>query len=251
MLRVEHMSCGYSETPIVRDVTFHVREGERLCILGPNGCGKTTMLRALAGLLSSTGTIEVMGEDIRKMSYRERARKIALMSQLAPAAFEYTVYETVMLGRYAHRKGGPLAAESEADHRAVKDSLTLTGTWEVRDRLISELSGGQLQRVYLARTFAQQPQVIMLDEPTNHLDLRYQVELIESLREWSRVAGHCVVGVLHDINLALAFADTVLLLDHGSVLAYEPVDKFDLDLLNQLYGMDVRDHMKNALQRWK
>ena len=250
MLRVEHLSCGYGGPPVVRDVSFHVREGERLCILGPNGCGKTTLLRALAGLLPCEGKIEMAGSDLRILPARQRAQKLALMSQLSPAAFDYTVYETVMLGRYAHQRGGLLAGESEADRKAVEESLALTGTWELRDRLVTQLSGGQLQRAFLARTFAQEPQAILLDEPTNHLDLRYQVELIESLRAWVNRPGHCVVGVLHDINLALAFADTVLLLDRGSVLAHERMENFDLSLLDGLYGMDVRGHMKATLQRW-
>lgn len=250
MLRIEHLSCGYGGEPIVRDVSFRVREGERLCVLGPNGCGKTTLLRALAGLLPSQGVIEMGGENLRALSARRRAQKLALMSQLSPAAFDYTVYEAVMLGRYAHQRKGLLAGESGADHKAVEDSLRLTGTWELRDRPVTRLSGGQLQRVFLARTFAQEPQAILLDEPTNHLDLRCQVELIDSLRAWSSCPGRCVVGVFHDINLALAFADAVLLLDRGSVLAWEEMENFDLNLLNSLYGMDVRRHMKTALQRW-
>ena len=250
MLRVEHLTCGYGGPPVVKDVSFRVREGEKLCILGPNGCGKTTLLRSLAGLLPCEGTVEMEGSDLRRLPARQRAQKLALMSQLAPATFDYTVYETVMLGRYAHQRGGLLSGESEADRKAVEESMDLTGTWELRDRLVTELSGGQLQRVFLARTFAQEPQAILLDEPTNHLDLRYQVELIDSLRLWADRPGRCVVGVLHYINLALAFADTVLLLDRGSVLAYERMENFDLSLLDSLYGMDVRGHMKTTLQRW-
>ena len=251
MLRVEHLTCGYGGPPIVKDVSFRVREGEKLCILGPNGCGKTTLLRALAGLLPGSGTVRLEESDLHSLPARQRARKVALMSQLAPAAFDYTVYETVMLGRYAHRTGGPLAGETEEDRRAVQESMNLTGIWELREKLITQLSGGQLQRVYLARTFAQEPQVILLDEPTNHLDLRYQAELIESLRKWVAAGDRCVVGVLHDLNLALAFADTVLLLEQGNVLACEPIETFDLSLLDRLYGMNVRAHMKTMLQRWK
>ena len=250
MLNVEHLTCGYGGPPVIKDVSFRVREGERLCILGPNGCGKTTLLRALAGLLPCEGTIEITGTDLRRLPARQRAKKLALMSQFSPVSFDYTVYETVMLGRYAHRRGGLLAGESMTDRQTVEESLKRTGTWEMRDRLVTELSGGQLQRVFLARTFAQEPQVIALDEPTNHLDLRYQVELIESLRTWAAVEGRCVVGVFHDINLALAFADTLLLLDRGSVLAYQRIEQLDLALLNDLYGMDVRNHMRTTLRRW-
>lgn len=250
MLRVEHLSCGYGGPPVVRDVSFRVKAGERLCILGPNGCGKTTLLRALAGLLPCQGTVEVAGTDLLRLPVRQRAKKLALMSQLSSAFFDYTVYETVMLGRYAHQRGGLLAGEGEADRKAVEESLKRTGTWELRDRLVTQLSGGQLQRVFLARTFAQEPQVIVLDEPTNHLDLRCQVELIDTLREWTAAGNRCVVGVLHDVNLALSFADTVLLLDRGGVLAYRRMERLDLALLDSLYGMDVRGHMRAALHQW-
>ena len=252
MLNVTHLTCGYGGEPVVKDVSFRVREGERLCILGPNGCGKTTLLRSLAGLLPCEGSVELAGNDLRKLPARQRARMLALMSQLSPAAFDYTVYETVMLGRYAHQRGGRLlSAGSERDRKAVEDSLNLTGAWELRDRLITELSGGQLQRVFLARAFAQEPRVILLDEPTNHLDLRCQAELTDSLRAWAKGPGRCVVGVFHDINLALSFADTVLLLDRGGVLAWERTETLDLNLLDGLYGMDVRGHMRAALERWQ
>ncbi len=250
MLQVEHLTCGYGGPPVIQDVSFRVREGERLCILGPNGCGKTTLLRALAGLLPCEGAITMAGTDLRRLPARQRAKRLALMSQFSPAAFDYTVYECVMLGRYAHQRGGLLARQSAEDCRAVEESLRRTGTWELRDRLITELSGGQLQRVLLARTFAQEPQVILLDEPTNHLDLRCQVELVDTLRAWAGAGSRCVVGVLHDINLALAFADTVLLLERGRILTHAPMEEFDLSLLNGLYGMDVRGHMKTALRRW-
>lgn len=250
MLRVEHLSCGYGGPPVVRDVSFRVGEGERLCVLGPNGCGKTTLLRALAGILPCDGGVTVAGTGLRDLTARQRARKLALMSQFSPMAFDYTVYETVMLGRYAHQTGGPLAGESGADRRAVEESLRLTGSWELRDRLVTRLSGGQLQRVFLARAFAQEPQVILLDEPTNHLDLRCQAELIESLKHWSGAGERCVVGVLHDINLALDFADAVLLLDGGSTLAWSRTEDFDLSALDRVYGMDVGGHMRAILRRW-
>lgn len=250
MLKVEHLSCGYGGSSVIRDVSFHVSEGERLCILGPNGSGKTTLLRALAGLLPYDGRIELAGSELRALSSHQRARRLALMSQLSQASFDYSVYETVMMGRYAHQRGGLLSAASEADHRSVEESLRLTGTWELRERLVTQLSGGQLQRVFLARTFAQEPRLILLDEPTNHLDLRYQVELIDSLRAWTSVEGRSVVGVFHDINLALSFAQTVLLLSNGTVLAREAVEHLDTELFNGLYGMDVRNYMIQTYRRW-
>ncbi|RHP36232.1 ABC transporter ATP-binding protein [Lachnotalea sp. AF33-28] len=251
MLQVKHVSCGYDKYPVVKDVSVSLEEGERLCILGPNGCGKTTFLRALAGILPYSGEITVCGESLKGMKRRQAAQKIALMSQLSSYSFSYTVYETVMLGRYAHMKRGLLGGENSEDRRIVLESMERTGTLELKDRLITELSGGQLQRVFLARVFAQDPQIILLDEPTNHLDLKYQIELIEYLKEWSLKGKRCVAGVLHDINLALAFADTLLLMDEGRVQAVEKTDHFDFSLLSRTYHMDVQDYMRKSLKRWE
>ncbi len=251
MLRVEHLTCGYGREPVVRDVSFSVKEGERLCILGPNGCGKTTLLRAVAGLLPHEGTVTVCGRDAGKLPRRQLARKLALMSQLSPVYFSYTVYETAAMGRYAHRAGGLLDRESEADRQAVRESLERTGMWALRDKLVTELSGGQLQRVFLARAFAQDPAVILLDEPTNHLDLKYQVELTEGLKTWSEQGGRCVVGVFHDVNLALAFGHRVVLMESGAVRADCPAGELDRDLLSRVYGLDVAGYMRENLRRWE
>lgn len=251
LLTVEHLSCGYGKTEVIHDLSFQVRAGERLCILGPNGCGKTTLLRALAGVLSWEGRAEADGVSLNELSPKQRAKKIALMSQFSQAAFDYTVYETVMMGRYAHQSGFLFAAETEADCAVVEEALRLADAWELREQSVTKLSGGQLQRVFLARVFAQSPQIILLDEPANHLDLRSQAELIESLQNWTVEGKRCVLGVFHDISLALSFADTALLLEQGRALAHDSVEKLDVSLLDGLYGMDVQSYMKGLLGRWE
>lgn len=250
MLSVEHLYCGYGKTQVIHDLSFHVAAGEKLCILGPNGCGKTTLLRSLAGVLPWQGYVEADGVSLRGLSPKQRAKKIALMSQFSQAVFDYTVYETVMLGRYAHRSDSLFPVETAADRSAVEDALRRTGVWELREHSVTRLSGGQLQRVFLARTFAQEPQIILLDEPANHLDLRCQAELLESLQDWTADRRRCVVGVFHDISLALAFADTALLLEEGGVLACSPLETLDFKLFDRLYGMEVQNYMKQLYGRW-
>lgn len=251
MLLVEHLSCGYGKIPVIHDLSFQVAAGEKLCILGPNGCGKTTLLRALAGVLPWQGYVEADGVSLQGLSPKRRAKKIALMSQFSQAAFDYTVYEAVMLGRYAHRSESLFPVETAADRNAVEDALRRTGVWELREQSVTRLSGGQLQRVFLARTFAQEPKIILLDEPANHLDLRCQAELLANLRDWTADQKRCVAGVFHDISLALAFADTVLLLEEGRRLACGPVEELDGKLLDRLYSMDVRSYMKEMYGRWE
>ena len=251
MLKVEHLTCGYGGAPVVNDLSFEVPAGGRLCILGPNGCGKTTLLRALAGLLPHEGKVTAEGRDLAAMDRRQLARTVALLSQISSVYFSYTVYETVLMGRYAHQTGGAFSGPGPEDRAIALECMERTGVADLRDRQVTELSGGQLQRVFLARTFAQQPRIILLDEPTNHLDLKYQVELVQELKAWAAGEGRCVVGVLHDVNLALDLADLFLLMEEGRARYFGPAAEFDPAALNRVYQMDVGGYMRRSLQRWE
>ena len=251
MLKVEHLTCGYGGAPVVKDLSFEVPAGGRLCILGPNGCGKTTLLRALAGLLPHEGKVTAEGRDLAAMDRRQLARTVALLSQISSVYFSYTVYETVLMGRYAHQTGGAFSGPGPEDRAIALECMERTGVADLRDRRVTELSGGQLQRVFLARTFAQQPRIILLDEPTNHLDLKYQVELVQELKAWAAGESRCVVGVLHDVNLALDLADLFLLMEEGRARYFGPAAEFDPAALNRVYQMDVGGYMRRSLQRWE
>ena len=251
MLKVEHLTCGYGGAPVVKDLSFEVPAGGRLCILGPNGCGKTTLLRALAGLLPHEGKVTAEGRNLAAMDRRRMARTVALLSQISSVYFSYTVYETVLMGRYAHQTGGAFSGPGPEDRAIALECMERTGVADLRDRQVTELSGGQLQRVFLARTFAQQPRIILLDEPTNHLDLKYQVELVQELKAWAAGEGRCVVGVLHDVNLALDLADLFLLMEEGRARYFGPAAEFDPAALNRVYQMDVGGYMRRSLQRWE
>ena len=251
MLKVEHLTCGYDGAPVVKDLSFEVPAGGRLCILGPNGCGKTTLLRALAGLLPHEGKVTAEGRDLAAMDRRQLARTVALLSQISSVYFSYTVYETVLMGRYAHQTGGAFSGPGPEDRAIALECMERTGVADLRNRQVTELSGGQLQRVFLARTFAQQPRIILLDEPTNHLDLKYQVELVQELKAWAAGEGRCVVGVLHDVNLALDLADLFLLMEEGQARYFGPAAEFDPAALNRVYQMDVGGYMRRSLQRWE
>lgn len=252
MLEISHVSAGYGEQDVVKDISFKVQKNENLCIIGPNGCGKTTLLKCIAGLLPFKGDVCIDGKSIRELKPRERSLKIAMLSQTANIHFSYSVFDTVLMGRYVYMKDRFFGTPSAEDRAYAEHCLKMVDMLEQRDHLITQLSGGQLQRVFLARALAQQPQIILLDEPTNHLDLKYQIELMHYLKSWSAEDGHAVIGVLHDINLAMELADHVLLMKDGKAAVYgETKEAITGKHLKSVYEIDVVGYMKESLRRWE
>lgn len=251
MLEVKNLYCGYDNIDIIKNVSFKVERGKNLCIVGPNGCGKSTLLKSIANIIDYKGSITIDNKEVATFNRRELATKVALMSQITQIYFPYTIYETVALGRYAYSKG-IFNSLSSKDKDIILDSLDKVGLLDIKDKLISELSGGQLQRVFLARTFAQNPEVILLDEPTNHLDLKYQIEMLQHLSHWAKDNNKIVVGVLHDLNLVHYFSDDVCLLNKGEIIAYgKSSEVFESDKLKSIYGIDIKEFMIEVLQMWK
>ena len=249
MLEVKNLSCGYNGKDIVKDMSFSAADGEILSITGPNGCGKTTLMRALSGIIPyHSGTAVINGVEIASLDRLSLSRRIALLSQHGAGGeyADFTVFDTVMLGRYARLKG----SISKADKEMTEYCLERTGTADLRNEFISRLSGGQLQRVFLARAFAQEPDIILLDEPANHLDLRHRLKLIEMLREW---AGdrRSVIGIFHDLSLAAALSDRIMLMNEGkNILCGTPSEVCRSSELSKVYGFDVAGFMRESQKMW-
>ncbi len=251
MLEVKNVYCGYNGEDVVKDISFKVNRGENLCIVGPNGCGKSTLLKAISNLISFRGEIILDGKDTKSLKRKELATKISLMTQSSNVLFPYSIYETVSLGRYAHLNG-VFSRLSKKDEEIINKSLEKVGILDIKDKLISELSGGQLQRVFLARAFAQEPDVILLDEPTNHLDLRYQIEILDYLRIWAKENNKIVVAVLHDLNLVQNFGDKTLMLKDGTVVNNgDTKDVLNGSDLEEVYGIDIKAFMLKTLKKWR
>lgn len=252
MLTLNNVSAGYGGVDVVKNVSFKINGGENLSIVGPNGCGKTTLLKAIANLLPFKGEIAIENKSFSKMNRREISLKIAMMSQQQGLYFAYSVFDTVMMGRYLHLKDRFLARPTQQDKELVLESLKAVGLADEKDKMITKLSGGQLQRVFLARTLVQQPDIILLDEPTNHLDLKCQIELIEYLKTWSHEGNRAVVGVLHDINMAMRLSDRILVMKEGQIQALGNADEIiSSGHLDKVYELDVARYMRSSLERWR
>lgn len=251
MLEVKSVSCGYDSEDIVKNVSFKVERGNNLCIVGPNGCGKSTLLKSIANILDYRGNITLDSKEMRKLTRKDLAKNVALMSQASNIYFSYTVYETVSLGRYAHIKG-VFSKIGKEDDEIILKSIENVGLLDIKDKLITELSGGQLQRVYLARAFAQDPDIILLDEPTNHLDLKCQIEILDYLNKWTKENNKIVVAVLHDLNLVQTFGEKVIMMNNGKIVSSgTPKEVLNNDKLKDVYGVDVKGFMIEALEKWK
>jgi len=250
MLEVKGLCAGYGAGDVIRNITFNVEKGECLCVLGPNGCGKSTLLKSIAGILDYRGSVLVDGGDISAVPRKELARKIALLGQNMQVFFPYTVYDTVSMGRYAWSRG-VLKNLSPEDKSIINDTLKRLDLWDIKDRMIDELSGGTLQRVFLAKTMAQSPRLILLDEPANHLDLKHQIELLDYLKSWVKENDTSLIGVFHDLNHSRYFGDTALLMNEGNLAAYGPIGEIlNNEILDTVYGIDIRAFMRKSLEKW-
>ena len=249
MVEVKKISLSYSnKKEVLKNISFDINPNESLCIIGPNGCGKTTLLKSLCKIIDfDEGQIFINNENIKKI---DTYKTIAMMSQMSAIYFGYTAYDTIMMGRYSSYKDKLLSIPNREDKEFVIHYMEKLKIMHLKDKLITELSGGELQRVFLARTLVQNPSIILMDEPTNHLDLNSQIELIYNLKEWVGNGLRCIIAVLHDINAAFNFADKLLVLKNGSSKYFGSIDDFDMRLLNDIYDINVIEYMKNSLKRW-
>ena len=240
MLEISSLTAGYGEKMVLHEVALAVASGEVAAIIGPNGCGKSTLLRCAAGLLRPRlGSVRLGEDDVFHLEARARARRVALLPQHFEGGAELTVEEMTLLGRTPHLP--PYGAPSKNDQSIVRSSLDAVGAVEFAGRRVGQLSGGERQRVLLARALAQQPQVLLLDEPISNLDIRYQCEILDLARRLAKTESLAVVVVLHQINLAAAIADTMLLLDAGRVHATgAPQDVMTQENLEAVYRAPLR-----------
>lgn len=239
-LAAEHLRLAYDERTIVDDLSIAVPTGEITAIVGPNACGKSTLLRALARLLAPVGgTVLLDGEELHRLPTRQVATKLGILPQQPVAPDGIVVADLVARGRHPHQRW--YRQWSAADEEAVAAALEATSTADLAERSVDELSGGQRQRVWIAMALAQGTDVLLLDEPTTFLDLTHQVDVLDLLADLNRSRGRTVVCVLHDLNLACRYAHHLVAMRDGAIVAEgPPAAVVTEDLVTRVFDLDAR-----------
>lgn len=237
-IQIKNVSFSYISLQALDNVNFIANQGEILGLIGPNGSGKTTLLKCINRVLKpKLGTILIDGEDISNLERREIAMKIGVVPQYSKT-FPFTVLDTILMGRFPHinRLGG----ENVDDLKAVRHAMELTGTLSLAERLIDELSGGELQKVILARALAQTPEVLLLDEPTTHLDVNHQLEVLDLIKRITKAKELITILVSHNLNLASRYCDKLLMLNSGKVYSVGSVPEIMTpQKIREVFHVDV------------
>lgn len=239
LFAIEGLGYAYPGRQALGDVSCVLDQGQFHGVVGPNGCGKTTLLDLMAGLrVPGAGSVRFMGRDAKTWPRRELAKRLALAPQEYDLSFAFSVEQTVLMGRHPHM--GRFSAPGPADLEAVEHALAQVDALHLRERPVTALSGGEKQRVVLARTLAQSTDVLLLDEPTSRLDVNHALTALTAVE--ARVkAGGTAVAVLHDLGLAAAFCQRVILMNHGSIHAEGPAQEvLTGDNLAEVFGVKAR-----------
>ncbi|MDI9461345.1 MAG: ABC transporter ATP-binding protein [Saccharofermentanales bacterium] len=251
ILEVKNLTVRYGNLTIVDNVSFSLEQGRWLMIIGPNGAGKSTIAKAITQGVDYTGQVLWEGMDIKQMKPTEIAKRIGVLTQSHLMGYSFTVEEVVRLGRYSYAPG-IFSPRDDQDIEQVEAALEKTGLAKLRNQSILTLSGGELQRTFLAQIFAQDPLLLLLDEPTNHLDLLYQKQVLGLIRDWIRTTGRTVVSVVHDLSLAKAYGTDALLINKGKLVTVGAIEEvLTRENLHAVYDMDVNDWMCSLLGQWQ
>lgn len=239
MIELKNVTCGYGDFPVLKDISLQIAEGDFCALLGPNGAGKSTLLYTIMGYLKpSEGYITIFEKDIAKIKHSWLAKQIAFVPKETRSEFDHTVQETVLMGRYPYL--GFLQSYSSEDYEAVDAVLENLKLTEFKHRWLSEISGGEKQRVLIARALVQQTPFILLDESLSQLDINYQIEIMKLLRTIHSKENKTVLIVSHNINLASNYAERLIFLKEGKLLAAgKPEDLMQKETLKDLFAVEL------------
>ncbi|MDR0568930.1 MAG: ABC transporter ATP-binding protein [Spirochaetaceae bacterium] len=239
MLELEHLSVGFRKKAILRDLDIALKPGELVALAGPNGGGKTTLLKTIGGLLPPlAGRILLDGANLVRMNQRERAERIGILFQSASPDWPFTVEELVGQGRFPHSR--IFGADRQADREAAAQAIESAGLAGYEQRLVTELSGGEFQRVLIARAMAQSAKLLLLDEPANNLDPKYQYMAMNLVRRITK-SGMTALVSMHDLNLASLYADRIIIVHRETVAAFgSPAEVLQEPLLKEVFGVSLK-----------
>lgn len=238
-IQTRNLSFSYRDRAVLHDMSLSLERGEMVGIVGPNGSGKTTFLKILSAVLRGQGEVAINGRNIETYSRRELSKLFAVVQQDARVNFPYTAVEIVLMGRASHHS--PFSLEGRSDLEAARKSMALTDSLSFANRYLHELSGGEKQRIMIARALAQEPEILLLDEPSAFLDLKHQVQVFELLRRLNRERSLTIVAALHDLNLAALFFPRLIVLRNGQIYRDgSPTDVLTEETIEEVYGIRVR-----------
>ncbi|WP_352420202.1 ABC transporter ATP-binding protein [Proteiniborus sp.] len=241
---IENLTFKYDIDEILKNIDINIPKGSFVSILGPNGSGKTTLLKNICNILKpDNGKIIINNRNVTNIKYKELAKIIAVVHQSPDIQFDFSVLDVVLMGRFPYI--GRFKSESKKDIDIAKEAMQNTGIWELRDKSINEISGGEKQRVMIARALAQQPEILILDEPISNLDIKYQVGILELCKKLNKENKLTIIMTLHDINLAGRYSDYLILLDRGKIKTMDTPEK----VLTQENISNVYDIKVDILKR--
>ena len=247
-IQTNNLTFAYKDKPVLDGVSLSVERGEMVGILGPNGSGKTTLLKIFSAVLKGRGEVKVNNRSIETYGKRELSRLFAVVPQESQILFPYTVAEIVLMGRASYHN--PLALEGKQDLEVARASMELTDSLPFSDRYLHELSGGEKQRVIIARALAQEPKILLLDEPSAFLDLKHQVQVFELMRRLNREHKLTIVAALHDLNLAALFFPRLVMLRDGRIYRDgTPRDVLTEETIEEVYGVHVKIQLDSSGRR--
>lgn len=238
-MEIRHLCFAYDMTPILNDLNFTIHEGKVTTILGPNGCGKTTLFRLLTrDMYPAKGNVYIKNRSIYGLDRKDFARGVAIVQQNNTSTEDITVEQLVSFGRTPHQNF--YGTKTKKDEEQIERAMEITNVCKHRERCMGTLSGGQKQRVWLAMALAQNPKYLFLDEPTTYLDIRYQVQIMELVKRLNKEYGMTIVMVLHDINQAIAYSDEILCMKQGKILfTGTPNEVVTKENMRELYDIDM------------
>ncbi len=249
ILEIQDLTAGYGNGDVIKNISFSLNRGEFLSVLGRNGSGKSTMIKAIQGFLTEiSGKILIDGKDMPSHKPRELAQKVAYVPQLFEVSFEFIVEEIILMGRYVHQ--GKFAGITTADKNIIDEIMDLTETSGLKDKKIAHLSGGERQRVFIARALAQDTPLLFLDEPSAHLDINYQVEIYQILKRLQEEKNKTILTPEHNINLVVPYSQRLLFLQNGRIHSLGPPSELitKQNILEVFHtDVDVRKNLHSGL----